>query len=65
MYFFRICLAGSAAECTAEFAAGCPASLPRRYTHPSKCLGPASMRSQSADYVAAYMAPSVDLRCFG
>jgi len=36
-----------------------------RYTHPSKCLGPASMRSQSADYVAAYMAPSVDLRCFG
>jgi hypothetical protein len=36
-----------------------------RYTHPSKCLGPASMRSTSADYVAAYMAPSVDLRCFG
>merc|ERR1712182_72157 len=36
-----------------------------RYTHQKDCLAPSILRSQSADYVKHYMAPSVDLRCFG
>jgi len=36
-----------------------------RYTHPKDCLAPSILRSQSADYVKHYMAPQVDLRCFG
>jgi len=36
-----------------------------RYTHPKDSLAPSIMRSQSVDYVKHYMAPNVDLRCFG
>lgn len=36
-----------------------------RYTHPKDSLAPSILRSQSADYAEHYMAPAVDLRCFG